>query len=286
MANSTFTKTLSLMAYENNLTPDVADDYTLRVKTQADSLDVSDIAREVANQQGKYQQDEVELLLNKMCEVVADAVASGYIVNLPLVLIQPNASGVVMKSELSQAPNREKIRVSASFTSGKAVRQALASARLELFSQPAPVGPLLNGAVSTRTIASANGTTTRAPLEAGDMCVLTGRNLKLAGTDPSVGILLTSIDTPSKEYFIQPSRVSPNEPKRLQFVLPAAMTEGLWRVKVTTQYMSGGGLTTKPRSYEMDTPLVIGEQTQGGGGSGGGGGELGPDGGIEDNPLA
>lgn len=31
MANTTFTKTLSLMAYENNLTPDIADDYTLRV---------------------------------------------------------------------------------------------------------------------------------------------------------------------------------------------------------------------------------------------------------------
>lgn len=29
MVNTTFTKTLSLMAYENNLTPDVADDYTL-----------------------------------------------------------------------------------------------------------------------------------------------------------------------------------------------------------------------------------------------------------------
>lgn len=48
MANTTFTKTLSLMAYENNLTPDIVDDYTLRVKTQSASLDVSAIAREVS----------------------------------------------------------------------------------------------------------------------------------------------------------------------------------------------------------------------------------------------
>lgn len=276
MANSTFTKTLSLMAYENNLTADIADDYILRVKTQAKSLDVAALAREVAQQQGKYQEDEIMLILNKACEVVADAVASGYIVNLPVALIQPTASGVVMKSELSQAPNRDKVKVNASFTSGKLLREALAGARLELFTQPAPVGPLLNGAVSTRSVTDADGVATRAPLEAGDMCVLTGRNLKLAGTDPSVGILLTSVDSPSTTHFISPDRVSPNEPKRLQFVLPADIAEGAWTVKVTTQYSNGARLVATPRSYVMDTPLVIGEGSGGGGNEGGGGGIIDP----------
>lgn len=277
MSNTTFTKTISLMAYENNLTPDIADDYTLRVKTQSASLDVSAIAREVARQQGKYQEDEITLLLNKTCEVIADAVASGYVVNLPVALIQPTASGVVLKSELSQAPDRDKIKVSASFTPGKLLREALASARLELFSQPAPVGPLANGAVSTR--AAQPGVTTRVPLEAGDMCVLTGRNLKLAGTDPSVGILLTSVEDASKTFFITPYRVNPNEPRRLQFVLPAAMTEGAWTVQVTTQYSSGGRLVTTPRTTVMDAPLIIGEVSEGGGGSGSG------EGGLEEDPL-
>lgn len=277
MSNTTFTKTISLMAYENNLTPDIADDYTLRVKTQSASLDVSAIAREVARQQGKYQEDEITLLLNKTCEVIADAVASGYVVNLPVALIQPTASGVVLKSELSQAPDRDKIKVSASFTPGKLLREALASARLELFSQPAPVGPLVNGAVSTS--AAQPGVTTRVPLEAGDMCVLTGRNLKLAGTDPSVGILLTSVEDASKTFFITPYRVNPNEPRRLQFVLPAAMTEGAWTVQVTTQYSSGGRLVTTPRTTVMDAPLIIGEVSEGGGGSGSG------EGGLEEDPL-
>lgn len=270
MANSTFTKTLSLMAYENNLTKDIPDDYTLRVKTQAKSLDVAAIAREVAQQQGKYQEDEITLILNKACEIIADAVASGYIVNLPIALIQPTASGVVMKSELSQAPDREKIKVNASFSAGKLLREAMAEARLELFTQPAPVGPMLNGAVSTRSVTNAEGVATRAPLEAGDMCVLTGRNLKLVGDDASVGILLTSVDSPSTTFFITPDRVSPNEPKRLQFVLPADMTEGAWEVKVTTQYSQGKVTVATPRSYVMDAPLVIGENGGDGGESGGG----------------
>lgn len=259
MANSTFTKTLSLMAYENNLTKEIADDYILRVKTQTNSLNVTDIAREVANRQGKYQQDETELILNQAFDIVADAVASGYVVNLPLCLIQPTASGVVMKSELSQAPDRKKIKVSARFSAGKQVREAMGSAQLELFQQPAPVGPLLNGVVSTRSLTDDKGVVTRAPLEAGKMCVLTGNNIKLAGTDSSVGILLTSIDTPSKTFFIAPADVSPNEPKKLQFVLPADMADGAWTVKITTQYGSGHNLVAKPRSYVLDSPLTLGE---------------------------
>lgn len=265
MANSTFTKTLSLMAYENALTPDVKNDYTLRVKTQPKSLDVTDIARETALTQGKYEPDEITLLLNKAFQAVADAVASGYIVNLPIVLIQPTASGVLLKDELSQAVDHKKVKVGASCSAGAMLRSAIASSKLEIFTQPAPVGPMLNGAVSTRAVIDdQTGTSTRAPLEAGDMCVLTGVNLKLAGTDPSVGITLTLATDATKKHFIAPNRVSPNEPKRLQFILPADMTEGNWIVKVTTQYSSSNHTVKEPRSYQMDGFLTLGE----GGGSG------------------
>lgn len=263
MANSTFKKTLSLMAYENKLTKDIADDYTLRVKTQSASLDVAAIAREVAVQQGKYQQDEITLILNKSYEIIADAVASGYIVNLPLCLIQPKVSGVVMKNELSLAPDRRKIKVGVGFTMGGQLRSALASAHLELYVQPAPVGPLLNGAVSTRLVTDEQGTETRAPLAAGDMCMLTGNNIKLVGTDPSVGILLTSVETPAKTYFIEPNRVSPNEPKRLQFVLPTDIADGAWTVNITTQFGSGHSLVAAPRSYVLEGALIVGNVGEG-----------------------
>ena len=259
MSSSTFTKTLSLMAYENSLTPETPDDYILRVKTQPRSLDVSDIAREVARRLGKYQEDEIGLITNNVCEVVADAVASGYMVNLPLCHIQPTVSGVVMKNELSLAPDHKKVKVGTTFSAGAQMREAIKNAKLELFVQPAPVGPLLNGGINTRTVVDDKGAATRAPLMAGDMCVLTGSKIKLAGTDPSVGILLTSVDTPSKTYFISPDYVYPNEPKRLQFVLPADMAEGDWMVKVTTQYGSGHTLVAKPRSCVLDTPITIGE---------------------------
>ena len=57
----------------------------------------------------------------------------------------------------------------------------------------------------------------------------------------------------------------------MQFILPAGVTEGEWRVKITTQYTSGNKLTKEPRTYEMERPIVIGETTSGGGEEGGGG---------------
>ena len=58
------------------------------------------------------------------------------------------------------------------------------------------------------------------------MVVLTGNGLKLVGDDPTVGITLTSVSNPDTTFFIPASRVSPNLPKKLQFVLPAGVTEG------------------------------------------------------------
>lgn len=96
------------------------------------------------------------------------------------------------------------------------------------------VGPLLNGAVA-QTRAADGTVSTRAP-QAGKNIRLTGRNIKLAGADASVGVTFTSVETPSKKVFVPLEDVTVNEPKQLIFVLPAGVTDGLWRVKICTQY--------------------------------------------------
>lgn len=48
MAQNQFSMDLNLKAYPNTLTPDVADDYTVRVDTQSTPLMLDDIARVTA----------------------------------------------------------------------------------------------------------------------------------------------------------------------------------------------------------------------------------------------
>lgn len=194
------------------------------------------------------------------------------------------ATGVVMEHELSQPVDREKVRVYASFRQGTAITEALAQAKLQLFLQPAATGPYIAGMTSAfySEQTGSNGAVTRVPLpmEAGDMAVITGNGLKVVGSDPSVGVTLTSADDPQKSFFIPASKISPNTPKKLQFSLPAGITEGAWTVKVTTQYSGGSYQTKSPRTFTLSRPIYVGlapEEPEQGGGTG--------DDGQEESPL-
>ena len=269
MATTTFTKLISLVAYDATLT-ERPDDFYLRAKTMPDTIDLHAVARETALRLGGKNEDEVYTLLNAAESVKCDALSSGYIVATPTALMQPCASGTVLKADLSKAPDRTKVKVYATLSMGPALRQSMEACQVEIFTQPAVVGPLLNGAVAaTRT--TADGATTRVPLP--------GRNLKLAGTDPAVGVTFTSVETPSKKVFVPAEDVTINEPKRLIFVLPATVTDGLWRVSISTQYGSGRTTVKNLRTYELDEPIAVGTATEEGGGSGSGGG------GLDENPL-
>lgn len=261
MAQLKYALDLNLKAYPNELTPDVDNDYTVKVHTQSTPLTQEDIAASVADRLGE-EPARVKSIIEIFMEEVSLAVASGYCVSADAFYARPVASGVVTDDELSQAVDREQVKVYASFRQGPAVEAALQKAKLHYFLQPAATGPYIAGMTSAFTDA-----TTRVPLPmaGGEMAVLTGSGLKLVGDDPSVGITLTSVSDPDTSFFIPPVKVSPNTPKKLQFSLPAGVTEGEWTVQVTTQYSSGSTLTKEPRTFTLPHSIVVGEVTEPGG---------------------
>lgn len=267
--NQTFDKLISLMAYTNNLTQQEGD-YYLRVKTMPRSVDLKAIAREVAARLGGKNEDEIFTILNAAEAVKCDAVSSGFIVNTPFCLAQPGAGGNVLKTDLSKAVDRNRVKVYANISMGSDLRKALESCQVEIFTQPAPVGPIVNGASSGQF--EADGTT-RAPIAAGGALNVEGDKLKLAGDSPEVGVTLTSVSDPDTSYFIPRNAMLINEPKRLMFLLPAEVNEGSWFITVCTQYSTSGRVVKDPRSYTMDVPFTIGEAStptepdEGGGGS-------------------
>ena len=269
---------LELKAYLNELTTDIDNDYTVKVQTKAQTLADEDIAQDMAMLSGKYTQSEILHLLDLQAQVVSRAAANGYNVATKTFYMQPMASGVIMEDELSLPVDREKVKVYANFRAGTSVKAAMENTRLMLFTQPAVTGPYIAGMVSAAPMDPV--TQTRAPMEASEMAVITGEGLKVVGTDASIGVTLTSVGNASKSFFIPVSKLNPNTPKKLQFVLPAGVTEGEWKVKVTTQYMgSGKNFTKEPRSFELKRPVVVGTPTGGGSTPGGG------DGGIDEDPL-
>lgn len=271
-----FTQTLDLAALDNPLT-EQTNDYYLQVNLKPDTVKPADVARIVAQRLGlNLDQKLVETILGCADQVKADAIASGYVVSTPLAVLKASASGKVLNTELMNAPDRNKVKLSTAFAQGPLLRTALDTCHLNLFAQPAPVGPRLGG--SEAATRNADGTT-RA-VSTGTLVYLRGKGIKLAGSHESVGILLTSMADSSKTVFIAPADVPINEPKRLGFVLPATVTDGSWKVRVTTQYSSSAYTLKEPRFYDMPDPMLVGAAPETpGGGSGSGSG------GLDENPL-
>ena len=255
---TTFPNLISLMAYDATLT-ERKDDFYLRAKTNG-SLDLRAIAREYATQ-NNLNEDPVYAILNGAEQVKANAVASGYIVNTPTALYQPAATGTVLKADLSKPVDHDKVKVYATVTQGSLMREAMDACRLEIFTQPAVVGPLLNGAIAETRAADGIAMTRTAP-PPGKNLTLTGRNIKVVGTDPSVGITFTSVENPQTTVKVGPADITVNEPTRLIFILPTQVTDGLWTVSVTTQFSSGRHVIKEPRTYILDTPLGVGTAYQ------------------------
>lgn len=262
MAN-TYKEDMNLMAYPNTFPETAKGDYTFKVKTQSRTLTLADIAAKVAQRIGKYSARELEMLTEEMMDGMCDAVSSGYNVKTPLCLIQPTASGIVYKNELATQVDPGKISVYASYSQGPAMRTAMGNVLKRSFIQPAITGPFIADFVSTAFRTDEPGT--RAPLTPGKMAIITGRGIKLVdagnvvGSSEKVGITLTSVATPAKKVFIEPGAVSPNEPTRLQFVLPAEATDGDWYVEVTTQYAGGSTTTKNMRTFKLPNVITIGD---------------------------
>ena len=89
-----------------------------------------------------------------------------------------------------------------------------------------------------------------------------GNYLKLAGDDPSVGIIL--VDEDGTETRIDPAMVAVNEPKKLVFMLPAGLEAGTYTLRITTQYGSHGVLVKTPRTVESALYIGVTPTTPGG----------------------
>lgn len=274
---------LTLKALDLTLTQDVKNDFYLQPKLQK-CLTVDDIAREVAALSTR-QEDAEELARScrAMMRRMAWYLSSGYSVTTPLGSFHVTSGGVLLESELTQAPPRDRLRLGVAYSMSAEMRQALAEAEIDVEIQRTATGPQLFAVVSGHD-AQHPGAATRGegvPVTPGQMCIIRGRNLKVGGAGDSIGVTITRTDgaagSAAETHFFSPAQLYPNTATQVGFVLPASATEGsVWTVKLCTQLGNGNNLLKAPRTMEMPSFFVVGEVTPdvpGGEGGGSGSGD-------------
>jgi hypothetical protein len=84
-----------------------------------------------------------------------------------------------------------------------------------------------------------------------------GSRIKIAGESASNGISLLN-QTSGDETKIPMSAIAINEPSKLVFVLPAGITPGDYKIRITTQFANSSTLLKEPRIYDYEFVLPVG----------------------------
>lgn len=266
---------LTLKALDLALTQDITNDCYLQPKLQK-CLNMHDLASEVAALSTRQEDvDEIARTGNQIMERMMWYLSSGYSISTLLGYFRPTSQGVFLESELMSAPDRKRLKLGIAYSMSQEMRQALADAEIDVEIQKSVTGPQLFTVVSAQDAqnpaAAASGGSV--PVSAGQTCVIKGKHIKVGGTGAQIGVTIRRTDGDSGETFFFPaSKLYPNTPTQVGFVLPATAADGsVWSVTLCTQLGSNGAVLLKePRTATMSDNFVVGDlpDTPGGGGGG------------------
>ena len=249
---------------DNTVTADNKTDKIFQLESTRSADQNYIIDRMVAKNPGLHR-DTMELAVKLHNEVVAEEVLNGVSVTTGLFHAVAQFRGTAGPGD-TWDPKKNSVYIS--FTQGKTLREAIADTRIDILGDR-PKQFYIGSGYDVATKATDFSAT------AGRSFTVYGRNIALAGDDPSVGVSLTNMQTQEVTRLTNDMIVL-SEPSRLIIQLPADLDDGEYTLTVTTQFTNGGKLLKNPHSTSQSI-YIGGAPQQPGGGSGeeGGGGSMG-----------
>lgn len=234
--------------YDNPLT-EKAGDYVARPVVNTTTRN-ADIARRIKARGSELEEKTIVYILDQGDEMKAAAVASGESVvdgmGQYLVSIVGTFEGATAKFD----PAVHSLGVS--YNPGKTLRELFGKTTVNI-TTTATTGPVIGKVTDPQSKTVNDKLTPNLP------CVIKGSNLKIVGDEAVVGVFFVNDET---QAATPSTLLVHNNPSELTVVTPA-LTDGLYRVRVVTNYANGSKQTREPRSTEFHILLTVGE----GGGS-------------------
>lgn len=248
---------INAVAHLNELTKDVKNDYSLTAQVTG-TFYPDDVIERMKKKEIATKNVDGKAFLGNFFAECCEIVAEGGNVITPFFRSSIGIRGVVLSGDLGHSIPADRLDVVLNLSAGDDARKAIAGSTVYVFEQAGATGPIIQSMMDpTEKVAD--------HLNPGSMALVQGMRLALKGDDPSVGILFTNADDPSKTVFLAPAKVYPNTPTKLQFTLPAEVTEGKWRVTVTTQASASSTVLLKdPRSFQYPAIIKVGNVDDGG----------------------
>ena len=258
---------LLLQAIELSISSEESKELYVRPVLQK-CLTMEEIAAEVAVLSSRNEDaSEVTRTGNLIFERMMWYLSSGYSVSTKMGSFRLTIKGTLQESELSSAPNPEKLTFGIAYTMSKEMRDELSDVEINAKILAPEVGPQLFSVVSgfdndhPDEVAKGKGV----PVTPGQLCIIRGRNIKVGGEGEDIGVkIIRQGEGSPEEHFFSVTQLSPNTPTRVGFVLPADVEDGsIWSITLCTQYgNSGAKFVKEPRIATMNDVFIVGEEQE------------------------
>jgi hypothetical protein len=239
-------------AYVNELTKEVTDNYYL-ITNRGDTYYMDDILNRLRKKQIATDNVSGKAFIQLFFRECAEAVSEGHNVVTDLFHATIGINGVVYAKDLGHHVPAGQVDTRMNFVQGEYAREALKDLTISVAEQPAPTGPVIQSV--TNPVVGQPDT-----LNTGAMVLLQGMRMAVRGTAEKIdeiGVFILSPDW-TVSVHIPADQISPNMPGKLQFVLPANIGPGEWRVKVATQSVARNHTYTKNvREYVYPNIITV-----------------------------
>lgn len=226
---------------DNPITPD-PNDCTARVQNVT-SYDLEAIKALMLDKGTTLTRTDIDAGTTNLCEALADCIAKGGTINIPLFRTSFSITGVFRDSTDTFDPARHSINLN--LNPGPLLLEALKKITLTKVAATDSLPQVVR--VQDSTTKSINDQITPA-----GAIIINGSLLKIAGDHPSNGVYFIAQDGTATPVEIMVE----NNPSKLIVMVPA-LQAGTYTLQITTQYNGTGDGVKTPRTKTFKQPLTI-----------------------------
>ena len=204
------------------------------VLESAGSLTLDDILEEMAKENTGLRNETLAHAVDLYQRKLTEMVLNGYSINTGMFRLVPQFKGLVENGVWDSKANSIYILM----LQDKVLRDAIADTTVKILGEKG----------SSAYIIASEDTATRATdglATPGRNFRVKGKNIKVDGTDPKVGVYIVSAG--GSEQKLSADMIAMNNPSEIIVLLPADLEEGAYELKIVTQYTTGGVMLKTPR---------------------------------------
>jgi hypothetical protein len=222
------------------------DDRFGRVVTSK-SLREDDLIKIAVQRRTDLSPSSLRAALDILKEIAIEEIANGASVQFGLGFFSLDVKGVFIGDQAGwdAAQHSLHVKTSASVELRQVVRGVHVNVR-----GMASAGTVIN---VVKDVASGEENTTLTP---GGGVNIGGSKIKIAGDNPENGIRIVNQGT-GEATAIPTAAILTNEPKKVSFIVPAALSAGDYKLSITTQFSGGSALLKEPRTCLFDHVLAV-----------------------------